>query len=79
MVDIQRCYYNGHKGWVSAKTGRVRFGGKIFPKHSCRCQVPGSVMILIIMPLAIAPSMVVNKQHVPKLSLQLIEINLHNN
>lgn len=31
MVDIQRCYYNGHKGWVSAKSGRVRFGNKIFP------------------------------------------------
>jgi len=31
MVDIQRCYYNGHRGWVSAKSGRVRFGKMIFP------------------------------------------------
>ena len=31
VADIQRCYYNGHKGWVSANTGRVRFGNKIFP------------------------------------------------
>jgi hypothetical protein len=30
MVDLQRCYYNGHKGWMSPKTGRVRFGKKIY-------------------------------------------------
>jgi hypothetical protein len=31
MVDIQRCYYDGHKGWVSAKSGRVKFGNIIYP------------------------------------------------
>jgi hypothetical protein len=31
MPDIQRAYFNGHRGWLSAKTGRVRFGDKIFP------------------------------------------------
>jgi len=31
MVDIQRAYFNGHRGWVSAKTGRVRFGNTIYP------------------------------------------------
>ena len=36
-------------------------------------------MILNIIPLTIKPKTVDNKQHVPKLSLQLIEINLHNN
>jgi hypothetical protein len=31
MVDIQKCQYNGYVGWVSAKSGRVRFGNTIFP------------------------------------------------
>jgi len=30
MVDIQRAYFNGHRGWMSAKTGRVRFGNTIY-------------------------------------------------
>jgi hypothetical protein len=36
-------------------------------------------MIRNIIPLTIKPKTVDNKQHVPELSLQLIEINLHNN
>jgi len=31
MVDIHKCQYNGHKGWVSGKTGRVRFGDTVYP------------------------------------------------
>jgi hypothetical protein len=30
MVDIQRAYFNGHRGWMSATTGRVRFGNTIY-------------------------------------------------
>jgi hypothetical protein len=31
MPDIHRCTLNGRRGWMSASTGRVRFGNKIFP------------------------------------------------
>jgi|SaaInl59LU_5_DNA_1037362.scaffolds.fasta_scaffold54508_2 hypothetical protein len=31
MGDIHRAYFNGHKGYVNIKTGRVRFESKVYP------------------------------------------------
>lgn len=29
-LDIHRAVFNGHEGYFNAKTGRVKFQGKIF-------------------------------------------------
>jgi hypothetical protein len=31
MGNIHRAIFNGHKGYYNPKTGRVKFGSKVFP------------------------------------------------
>lgn len=30
-LDIHKAIFNGHEGYFNARTGRVKFQGKIFP------------------------------------------------
>jgi hypothetical protein len=31
MGEIHRAFFNGHEGYYNPKTGRVKFGSKVYP------------------------------------------------